>query len=305
MSLPSLSRRSLTRRSLGRTFLRLTAALSLGGALLAAPAQASAEEQRFAPTYTPMLARLNPGATEVQRWNGGSSWSQIGGPAGEIYTGGGVLLATNPSSGDVYKYDGANWARIGGPGRKFAVGGSGQIYGLSPDSSGVYQWLSGTNWKQIGGPALDIVAGGSRMIAIEPGSGNVYLYGGQPNNWAQIGGPGAQFAIDPSSRIYGLSPDFSGVYEWTGGKSWHQIGSEAGQIVAGSAGLLATNPTTGNAWLRSGGHWNEIGGPARQFALDAAGSIFELDNGSQAVRHWTGGTNWDQIGGPADVIVAS
>jgi hypothetical protein len=100
-------------------------------------------------------------------------WAMIGGPAKEIYAGGTQLFATNPNTGNIYRYNGKpfSWTQIGGPGKMFAVDYQGRLYGLSPDGRGVYQF-SGTpmKWKQIGGPAGSIHAGGNqaRVYATNP-----------------------------------------------------------------------------------------------------------------------------------------
>ena len=66
---------------------------------------------------------------------------QIGGPAGEIYGGGYGLVATNPSTGDLWRYLGTpqEWELIGSPGATFVVTGN-TVVGLSPDRSAVWQY---------------------------------------------------------------------------------------------------------------------------------------------------------------------
>jgi hypothetical protein len=67
-------------------------------------------------------------------------------------------VATNPTTGDVWRYHGTpnQWTQIGGTGAAFAVGDK-TVYGLSPGGDGVWQYDgSGTSWTQIGGPASEI-----------------------------------------------------------------------------------------------------------------------------------------------------
>jgi hypothetical protein len=61
------------------------------------------------------------------------------------------------------------WERIGGPGKTFAVTGDGQLYGLSPDGSGVWHY-KGTpdNWEQAGGPTRMIYCGANLLFATDP-----------------------------------------------------------------------------------------------------------------------------------------
>jgi Peptidase A4 family len=104
---------------------------------------------------------LSPGGQAVWQYDGsGTSWTQIGGPAGQIYGGGYGLVATNPTTGDLWRYLGTpqEWEQIGGPGTSFAVT-TDTVFGLSPDGQAVWQYDgSGTSWTQIGGPAGQIVA---------------------------------------------------------------------------------------------------------------------------------------------------
>ena len=105
------------------------------------------------PASRPRLARAQYDGT-------GTSWTQIGGPAGEIYGGGYGLVATNPSTGDLWRYLGTplEWELIGSPGADFVVTGD-TVVGLSPDRSAVWQYDgTGTSWTQIGSPAGEIVA---------------------------------------------------------------------------------------------------------------------------------------------------
>ncbi|MGY0060674.1 hypothetical protein ACWY4P_29725 [Streptomyces sp. LZ34] len=141
-------------------------------------------------------------------------------------------VATNPRTGDLYKYGGngpKSWSRVGGPGRTFAVNGS-HLYGLSPDGSGVYEWTRrGDTWKRIGGAAANIYAGGAGLFATNPRTGDVYkCNGGTGNgNWSRIGGPGRTFVVS-DNNIYGLSPNGSEVFRWTGRKDkWSYVGALA------------------------------------------------------------------------------
>jgi hypothetical protein len=75
----------------------------------------------------------------VFEWADGTNWAQIGGPAGQVYAGGG-LEATNPQTGNVCNYNSTTKAssEIGGPGEKFVVAADDHfVYGLS-SSRGVF-----------------------------------------------------------------------------------------------------------------------------------------------------------------------
>ncbi|MFJ8770513.1 DNA/RNA non-specific endonuclease, partial [Streptomyces clavifer] len=181
------------------------------------------------------LYRLAPDG--IGEWHG-DTWTQIGGPAKNIYAGRAGLFATNPGTGDLYKYDGKphKWTRIGGPGAQFAVGHD-HVYGITPDHEAVYEWSGkGTDWTRIGGAAKDIYAGGAGLFATNPDTGNIHKYNGTPGSWSQIGGPGATFAVS-DTQLYGLSPDLTTTYRWNNttntaadagtGADWTRLGGAA------------------------------------------------------------------------------
>ncbi|MFI8952631.1 hypothetical protein ACIGO6_39955, partial [Streptomyces sp. NPDC053750] len=103
----------------------------------------------------------------VWQWTGkGDRWVKVGGPARQVYGGSAGLFATNPRSGDLYRFDpgGRRWARVGGPGLTFAAAG-GRLYGLSPDRSGVWQWTGkGDRWVKVGGPARQVYGGSAGLF---------------------------------------------------------------------------------------------------------------------------------------------
>jgi hypothetical protein len=194
------------------------------------------------------------------------------------------------------------------------------IYGavaLSPDHSGVWQWLgSGTDpmaWQQIGGPAGNLYASNGVILATNPGNGDLYAYEGSPNHWHKIGGPGRTFALQPADAfsvwIYGLSPDGSGVYIYTpsqGVTAWERIGGAANWIYAGGAGLFATNPQTGNiySWNGSPDDWSYIGEPGRHFVVNNVG-LYGLTPSGDAIYQWVGGARWTQVGTAAAWMYAA
>jgi hypothetical protein len=246
----------------------------------------------------------------VHAWNTGTEdGGRIGGPATEVYAGGAGLFAVNPRTRDIYKYNGGtgqgNWSRVGGPGRTFAVTGD-HLYGLAPDGSGVYEWTRrGDVWKRIGDAATNIYAGGAGLFATNPRSGDIYKYNGGtgPKSWSRVGGPGRTFAVS-GNRLYGLAPDGSGVWEWTGrGDQWKRIGGPAANIYAGGAGLFATNPRTGDIYKYKGGtgngNWSRVGGPGRTFVVSNT-HIYGLSPDGVELHRWTGnGDKWSYVGAVA------
>jgi hypothetical protein len=272
------------------------------------------------------LVYLDPNGLSIWGYQGsGTSWTQIGGPAGQIYAGGDILLKTDPSSRDLWLYVGVptvdTWRLIGNPGAAFAAGDN-TIYGLTPDSGSV--WVadgdaSGMSWTQIGGPAGQIYAGSLGLVATDPSSGDLWLYVGN-GQWEKIGNPGATFAIQNSpvvggyTKLYGLTPNRDGVWAYDGsGMSWTQIGGPASQIYAGAYGLVAADPgvaepvSGGNLWLYSGTpyQWEKIGGPYSNATFAVGDStVYSLIPDGGIWSYDGSGTSWTPIGPAASQIVA-
>src|SRR5262249_348794 len=104
---------------------------------------------------------------------------------------------------------------------------------------------------------VDIVARGSMLCAINKQSGDIlsgdiFQFAGTPSkSWTKIGGPGKMFAIDDRSRLYGLTPDGSKIFRWTGQPdNWGTpVGTTpAGKIFAGGSVLCATSPDNASLW---------------------------------------------------------
>ncbi|QES51878.1 hypothetical protein DEJ50_32550 [Streptomyces venezuelae] len=261
-----------------------------------------------APAPTPVngdLYALTPDKSAVTVWNG-SSWTRIGGAAGAIHAGGAGLFATNPATGDIYRYNGTpdSWTKVGNPGAAFAVSGD-RLYALTPDRQAVMQWTgTGENWIQIGGAASAIHAGGAGLFATDPHTGVINRYNGTPGSWSKVGNPGAAFAVS-GDRLYALTPDRQAVMQWTGtGENWIQIGGPAAAIYAGGMGLVATDPYDGDVYrfLNTPGAWTQVGGPGANFVLSGT-HLYGLAPNRSVVTVWTG-SGWNQIGGAAATIAS-
>ncbi|MFI8952632.1 hypothetical protein ACIGO6_39960, partial [Streptomyces sp. NPDC053750] len=102
-------------------------------------------------------------------------------------------------------------------------------------------------------------------------------------------------------RLYGLSPDRSGVWQWTGkGDRWVKVGGPAQQLHEGSVTLLATSPGSGDIhrYDTRTGRWNRIGGPGRTFTAQG-GRIYGLSPDRLSMWQWTGkGTRWTGSAAP-------
>lgn len=171
------------------------------------------------------------------------------------------------------------------------------VYGLSADHRGVYEWSPHQDgWKRVWGGATKLYGGGATVYATDPSTGSIHKYNGE--RWDRIGGPGSTFA-SADEKLYGISPDGSGVWEYTGkGDVWNKIGGPAKDIYLGPAkhmwlghasgnALYATNRETGELYNYGGKPemWTKAGGPGVTFAvtgknvygLSPDGTIFERD----------------------------
>ncbi|MEU1823067.1 hypothetical protein ABZ502_11610 [Streptomyces abikoensis] len=263
---------------------------------------------RASPYIPHHLYALSPDKSAVHQRTSGDSWTRIGGPAGTLIGGDGGLFATNPTTGDIFRYNGTpdNWTKIGGPGAQFVVTG-GALYGLSPDKKAVFRWTgSGTTWTRIGGPAATLYAGGAGLFATSPTTGDVSKYNGTPDSWTKVGGPGKTFAVT-NEALYGLSPNGGAVFKWTGsGTTWTKVGGPAGTLYGGGAGLFATNPGNGDLYKFSGvpDNWSEVGGPGKTFVV-TGDRLYGLSPDKSGIFQWSGSATfqWTKVGGPATSIV--
>ncbi|MFJ8194104.1 hypothetical protein ACIQ8D_30735 [Streptomyces sp. NPDC096094] len=99
-----------------------------------------------------------------------------------------------------------------------------RLYGISPDRSGVYEYTGrGDRWVKVRGRTGRIYTSASTLYAPGPG-GDIHQYDRAHGKWTRIDGPGADFAAT-RGRLYGASPDHSGVYTFTGTSDvWLRVG---------------------------------------------------------------------------------
>jgi hypothetical protein len=203
------------------------------------------------------LYGLSPDGNAVFRYDGRpNQWIQIGGAAGAIYAGSDKLLATNPTSGDVFEYDGG-WTRIGGPGKDFAIDRSGRIYGMSPSGPyhDIFEYMGTPDeWQHIAGDFQEMHVGGPALYATGDPDDifDTWLYSSSPMVWTAFGGATKEVAVDDTGRLYTLSS--KGVYRYDGTLdnpwAYTKIGGSAGKIFAGASGFVfATSPSTHDLWF--------------------------------------------------------
>ncbi|MGW0754476.1 phospholipase A2 [Streptomyces sp. NPDC002587] len=175
------------------------------------------------------LYGISPDGTEVREYTGrGETWNKVGDRAKNLYTGpDSTLYATNPDTGNLYKYKG-QWSAVGGPGATFAVTDN-NLYGLTPDRTSVVEYDPGKKkWNKVGGPAGNIFASNT-LYATSLGTGDLYKYNGRPNLWNRISGPAAAFATS-GDHLYRLAPDHRSVQKYNGNgatEEWRTLGAPA------------------------------------------------------------------------------
>jgi M6 family metalloprotease-like protein len=170
------------------------------------------------------------------------------------------------------------------------------------------------SWEKISGPVKEVIVGydqiesSTLLFKVEPGTGDIYSYGWIPGSWKKVGGPGKTFVVADIGHLYGLSPDGSGVMQYSGKTmSWKRIGGAAAEIYGGRDALYATNPETKDIYRYDyiGDKWSKVGGPGKMFAVGNPGHLYALGVDGSSVWKYEGvGTKWTQIGGPAAKIYA-
>ncbi|MFD8637275.1 phospholipase A2 [Streptomyces sp. NPDC059533] len=188
-----------------------------------------------------------------------------------------------------------------------AVGST--VYALAGDHQAVYEWSENqAGWLKVKGAAQKLHAGGGNLYAIEPGPnglGDISKYDAKTRQWHRIGGPGATFAAT-SKHLYGVSPDHSGLWQYSGqGDTWHKVGERSEHLYAGpDDAVYVTNPDDKKIFKYDGA-WTPVGGEGATFAV-TDNNLYRLDPNRGAVVEYDAKKNeWNAIGGPAENIFAS
>jgi len=238
------------------------------------------------------LFRIN--GTTVQR-STQSGWVTIvsGAAVDQIYAGGGIvyyrlganLYRQGPSGFTNVGAWGGVYVSIDGIGRAHRLLSSGVVERLNP---GATTWTALTNLNGAQFLANKTFAGGTNLYATVA-NGDIYKYFG--GYWGRIGGPGADFAVDSGGAIYGLSPDFSGVYAYRN-NAWTSVRGATAGIIAGSR-LYARSSTGSVSELYPNGVWRSVASADSGWA--AGGSRLALKRGTRWYDYAHRGTT---VGGP-------
>lgn len=124
----------------------------------------------------------------------------------------------------------------------------------------------------------------------------------------QVGGPSSQIVTDGDSALYGLAPNKSSVWKYTGKLDrWTKVGGPATAIFAGG-GKLYGRAERHIYRYDSGQHWSPVDRdilPGDEFAVDQGnGELYRLPADKQSVEKYDG-NRWVKVGGPASEIMPS
>ncbi|MBR7827019.1 hypothetical protein KDK95_11945, partial [Actinospica sp. MGRD01-02] len=255
-------------------------------------------------TWQTTVFALGPNDSYVAEWNGpGLGWTEIGGPANQLYVGSAGVFATDPSTGDISQYNGTpgSWTVIGGPGWTFAQSG-GHLFGVGPYTNYIAEWNGASGgWTIIYsgsvGSVTDLEGGGEGLVAtIGPSGPDTYMYNGTPGSWTQISGSDVAFdhqlmAVDDGG-VYVLNAAGQ-VEQWAGyGESWTVLGSGYKSLFVGgtSGNVYAAATGSGNLQQYTGtpGSWTTVGGPGYMFAVSRS-TLYGLAPDRSYVAEYTPG----------------
>lgn len=302
---------------------KAAAAIAVAG-LIAAASAGTADAATVRPLglqqWQTTVFALGPNDGYVAEWNGsGQGWTEIGGPANQLYVGSAGVFATVPSTGDIAQYNGTpgSWTVIGGPGWTFAQSG-GHLYGVSPYLNYIAEWNGASGgWTIIysgsNGSVADLAGGGDGLVAaINNGPDeNFYTYNGTPGSWTQIGGSDLGFnhqaLVVGDGGIYVLTAA-GAVERWSGnGQNWAVLGFGYDGLYVGGTGtnVYATVNVSGTLqqYTGEGEVWDTIGGPGYEFTVSRT-ALYGLATDRSYVAEYTPGVGWTEIGGPAAEIAA-
>ncbi|MFP2963206.1 hypothetical protein ACLEPN_36970 [Myxococcus sp. 1LA] len=144
---------------------------------------------RFAATTTQVFG-IGPWQDDyVARWTGsGSTWNTVGtGGASELIGGGTSMYRITNVKDAIQRFNGVStWTPIGGSGRSFVAVGS-NVYGLRPDASFIMRY-TGTNWVSIHGAASRIFSSNGYLLATNPDD-TIERYDAVAGTWTNLGKP--------------------------------------------------------------------------------------------------------------------
>lgn len=206
------------------------------------------------------------------------NWSQIGGPATELFGGGGKIYGLG--AWGIYRYNSPNnWTSIEpnvAADDEFAVDrATGELYKLPADRQSV-QVYGQSGWQVVGGPASELQAGYRGVFAKTPQGGDMWEYNSSSGTWGHVGSGVNHAARAPNGKLYRSTAQ--GV-ERLDNNTWTQIGGPAVDIYPGINGnLFARSPGTLEIWRFDGiaETWERFGRSTSKVFV-SAGRVFSED----------------------------
>ncbi|MFD5085005.1 hypothetical protein ACFWOG_20490 [Kitasatospora sp. NPDC058406] len=165
------------------------------------------------------------------------------------------------------------------------------LYRIGPDHSSVDEY-TGSNgiWTKVRDkPTGQIYTSRTTLYATDAATGDVEQFDPATRTWVVIGGPGSSFAAT-GDRLYGVSPNHSGVFEYTGKVGrWDRVRGATDRVYTSGSTLYATDDVTGNIqqFDRSRGAWTDIGNPGSGFAA-TDDHLYGIGPEDGVVREYTG-----------------
>ncbi len=232
-------------------------------------------------------------------------WYQIGSGVDSFNAKGKEIIAVDPTTKDLYRYNGTpfSWTRIGSPAKSVAINDKGEVFAIAPDGNSIWKWNgSPDSWTQIGGYSAGLFAGGNELFSVEPGTGALWHYDFSPNWWTKIGELNANYAVSYLGELFAINQN--GVWFWEGSIErgtpirWSLIsGASDGNIYAGGANLFVSDRSSGDIfyYLNSPYDWIKIGGPSSSFTVNSTGQLFSSSQ-NNGTWMWNGSQyDWTQI----------
>jgi hypothetical protein len=160
-----------------------------------------------------------------------NSWSQIITSTVRQVDAGGFGLVVSDAADNLMKWNGGtSWTLIGGPVAQFAVGTS-NIVRLSPAADAV-DVFNGSSWTNIHGPRSAVYAG-SRIVTTDF-TGTEFSWLNSGDSWANIGKAGDQIVVTGTGRVYGIALDHSAVWMTPDNSTvWSQVGAASTELFGG------------------------------------------------------------------------
>lgn len=172
--------------------------------------------------------RLTSSRNAVERYSfSANSWTNIGGPASNIYGGGDdSFFAVNPGNNEIWQYfsNGNRWSKVGGGGADFAVDGNGVLYGVSTPKDALYQYTGNSDvWTKIGDATSRVFAGRYGVFAVNVGNTEIWEWSRSSNpQWRKVGSGGIDFAVSDEA-LYGLDTLGTKIYRYDRANGWREL----------------------------------------------------------------------------------